>query len=52
MSETPEDREIGDYEIDVEIVEERARQRVNDAEKFVQRIEKYLQRREINGSKD
>lgn len=38
-----EDREIGDYDIDIEIVEERARQRVNEAEKFVQRIEKYLQ---------
>ena len=38
-----EDREIGDYEIDIEIVEERARQRVNEAEKFVQRIAKYLQ---------
>ncbi len=38
-----EDREIGDYEIDIEIVEERARQRVNEAEKFVQRIEQYLQ---------
>jgi uncharacterized protein (UPF0332 family) len=38
-----EDREIGDYEIDIEIEEERARQRVNEARKFVQRIEQYLQ---------
>lgn len=38
-----EDREIGDYEIDIEIEEERAKQRVDEAEKFVQRIEQYLQ---------
>lgn len=38
-----EDREIGDYEIDIEIEEERAKQRVNEAEKFVQRIEQYVQ---------
>jgi len=38
-----EDREIGDYEANIEIEEERARQRVNEAEKFVQRIEQYLQ---------
>lgn len=38
-----EDREIGDYEIDIEIEEERARQRVSEAEKFVHRIEQYLQ---------
>ncbi len=38
-----EDREIGDYEIDIEIEEERARQRVNEAEKFIQRIEQYFQ---------
>lgn len=37
-----EDREIGDYEIDIEIEEERARKRVNEAEKFIQRIEQYL----------
>lgn len=39
-----EDREIGDYEIDIEIEEDRARQRVNEADKFVQRIEKYIQK--------
>lgn len=39
-----EDREISDYEVSIEIEEERARQRVNEAEKFVQRIEQYLQR--------
>jgi len=38
-----EDREIGDYEIYIEIEPARARQRVNEAEKFVQRIEQYLQ---------
>lgn len=38
-----EDREIGDYEVGIEIEEERARQRVDEAEKFVQRIEQYLQ---------
>ncbi|MFO7870668.1 MAG: HEPN domain-containing protein [Kiritimatiellia bacterium] len=37
-----EDRELGDYEIDVEIGKERATRRVQDAEKFVQRIKKYL----------
>jgi uncharacterized protein (UPF0332 family) len=37
-----EDREIGDYEVGIEIEEERARQRVNEAEKFMQRIEQYL----------
>ena len=36
-------REIGDYEVGIEIEEERARQRVDEAEKFVQRIEQYLQ---------
>lgn len=38
-----EDREIGDYEVNIEIEEERARQRVKEAEKFVCRIEQYLQ---------
>jgi len=38
-----EDREIGDYDIDVEIDEETASKRVWDAEKFINRIEKYLQ---------
>jgi uncharacterized protein (UPF0332 family) len=38
-----EDREISDYEVSIEIEEERAKQRVNEAEKFVQRIEQYLQ---------
>ena len=44
-----EDREIGDYEVDIEIVEERARQRVQEADKFVCRIEQYL--KEINNRK-
>jgi len=38
-----EDREIGDYNIYLNIDKERAAKRVFDAEKFVQRIEKYLQ---------
>lgn len=37
-----EDREIGDYEVGIQIEEERARQRVKEAEKFVHRIEQYL----------
>jgi len=38
-----EDREIGDYDIDIEIEQDTALKRVQDAEKFVQRIEKFLQ---------
>ena len=38
-----EDREIGDYEVGIEIEEKRAKQRVEEAEKFIQRIEQYLQ---------
>lgn len=38
-----EDREISDYEVSIEIEEERAEQRVNEADKFVKRIEQYLQ---------
>ena len=38
-----EDREIGDYNIYIEIEQDRALKRVRDAEKFVERIEKYLQ---------
>ena len=38
-----EDREIGDYDIHIEIEQDTALKRVLDAEKFVQRIEKYLQ---------
>jgi len=38
-----EDREIGDYEVNIEIEEDTARKRVDDAEKFVHRIEEYLQ---------
>jgi uncharacterized protein (UPF0332 family) len=37
-----EDREIGDYNIYLNIQQDRAAKRVLDAEKFVQRIEKYL----------
>ncbi|MCX7001286.1 MAG: HEPN domain-containing protein [Candidatus Sumerlaeota bacterium] len=37
-----EDREIGDYEIGIEIEKERAEKRVKEAEKFVRRIEQYL----------
>ncbi|MEE9369827.1 MAG: HEPN domain-containing protein [Sedimentisphaerales bacterium] len=38
-----EDREIGDYDIHIEIEKDTAAKRVRDAEKFVKRIEKYLQ---------
>jgi len=37
-----EDREIGDYDIYLDIEQDRASKRVSDAEKFIQRIEKYL----------
>jgi uncharacterized protein (UPF0332 family) len=35
--------EIGDYEVSIEIEEDTARERVEEAEKFVNRIEQYLQ---------
>ena len=38
-----EDREIGDYDIHIEIEQDTALKRVRDAEKFVDRIDKYLQ---------
>jgi len=38
-----EDRAIGDYNIYIEIEQDTALKRVRDAEKFVERIEKYLQ---------
>lgn len=38
-----EDRAIGDYNIYIEIEQDRALKRVRDAEKFVERIKKYLQ---------
>jgi len=38
-----EDREIGDYDIHIEIEQDTAAKRVLDAEKFVERIDKYLQ---------
>jgi hypothetical protein len=38
-----EDRAIGDYNIYIEIEQDRALKRVRDAEKFVDRIGKYLQ---------
>ena len=38
-----EDRELGDYETGVLIEEERAKQRVKEAEKFLNRIKKYLE---------
>ncbi|UCF17291.1 MAG: HEPN domain-containing protein [Phycisphaerales bacterium] len=37
-----EDREIGDYDIDVEIEHDRALKRVAEAEEFVERIVEYL----------
>lgn len=41
-----EDREIGDYEIGIEIEKDRASTRVDDAERFVQRIERFIQEME------
>lgn len=38
-----QDREISDYDIHIEIEPDRASKRVLDAEKFVARIDKYLQ---------
>jgi len=38
-----EDRAIGDYNIYIEIEQDRALKRVRDAEKFIKRIKKYLQ---------
>ena len=38
-----EDRELGDYETGVLIEAERAEQRVKEAEKFLNRIKKYLE---------
>jgi hypothetical protein len=38
-----EDREIGDYDIHIEIEQDRAAKRVRDAEKFVRRIANYIQ---------
>jgi uncharacterized protein (UPF0332 family) len=38
-----EDREIGDYNIYLNIEQDRAAKRVFDAEKFVERIEQFLQ---------
>ena len=37
-----EDREIGDYDIHIEIEQDTALKRVLDAEKFLQRIAQYL----------
>ena len=38
-----EDREIGDYNIYLNIERDRASKRVSDAEKFIKKIEKFLQ---------
>jgi len=38
-----EDREIGDYDIHIEIEQDTAQKRVADAEEFVKKIEEYLQ---------
>ena len=43
-----EDRELGDYDIDVVIDESRAGQRIQDAVRFVNRIKRYI---EANGGK-
>jgi uncharacterized protein (UPF0332 family) len=46
-----EDRELSDYDITIVIGKERASQRVNDARRFVSRIEDYLSKIE-SGNKD
>ena len=38
-----EDREIGDYDIHIEIEQNTAIKRVHEAEKFIKRVEKHLQ---------
>ena len=38
-----EDREIGDYDIHIEIEQDTAQKRVRDAERFLQRITQYLE---------
>ena len=38
-----EDREIGDYDIHIEIEQDTAQKRVLDAERFLQRITQYLE---------
>ena len=38
-----EDREIGDYDIHIEIEQDTAIKRVHEAEKFIKRVEKHLQ---------
>ena len=43
ITEEQEDRTISDYEVDMEIDEETARQRFDEAVRFVERIEKYIQ---------
>jgi uncharacterized protein (UPF0332 family) len=37
-----EDREIGDYDIHIDIEEDTAKKRVADAERFIKRTEEYL----------
>jgi len=43
LTKEKEDREIGDYDIHIEIEQDTAEKRVADAEKFIQRIEQFLQ---------
>ncbi len=38
-----EDREIGDYDIHIEIEQDTAQKRVRDAERFLERIAQYLE---------
>jgi hypothetical protein len=47
LTEEQEDRIISDYEVDMEIGEETAKQRFNEAVRFVERIERYI--RELCG---
>jgi len=45
-----EDRELSDYDIDIVINESRARQRTQDAEKFLHRIKQYIEATRESGS--
>jgi len=47
LTEEQEDRTISDYEVEIEINEERAKHRFDEAVKFVERIERYI--RELCG---
>ncbi len=43
LTKEKEDRDLSDYNIHIEIERDTAEKRVSDAEKFIKRIEKFLQ---------